>query len=72
MAEDEKSYLARCLTECRCPYCGEELSTNGRYGGGKLEDGAFCSLEHYGQYYAQELSERHRKRVEKTRSDRDG
>lgn len=72
MAEDEKSYPATRAKEGICPYCGEALRDTDKCGTGQREDGVFCSLEHYGLHYAQELSERHRKRVENARSDSDG
>lgn len=60
----ESQYLLDLLLKNICPWCGKEIPEGTRVGSGRKDEGGFCSLACYANYYSLELQERARKVAE--------
>jgi hypothetical protein len=54
----EPQYLLNLWSLNVCPYCGKGIPEGTRVGSGRKNEGGFCSLTCYADYYALELAER--------------
>jgi hypothetical protein len=60
----ESQYLLDLWSKNICPWCGKGIPEGKRVGSGRKNEGGFCSLACYGNYYSLELQERARKVAE--------
>ena len=59
MAVTETGYLLQCWEAKICPFCGKLFPAQQRVGSGKREDGGFCGLSCFAEYYKLSLQARH-------------
>jgi hypothetical protein len=67
MAVTETTYLLQCWEAGTCPFCGKEFPAEQRVGRGRREDGGFCGLSCFAEYYKLSLLERHERIVRESR-----
>jgi hypothetical protein len=60
----EAEYLLELWEQNLCPFCGKFIPEGTRVGSGRKNEGGFCSLRCYGDYYALELAQRARRALE--------
>jgi hypothetical protein len=72
MAVTERAYLLRCWETNICPFCRKLFPVEQRIGSGKREDGGFCGLGCFAEYYKLSLQERHNRILRESAGKADG